>query len=208
MALSFACRLADLRRQGRLLFRHVRYLAFASAGRRGRAAALERLFRGVNAWLAASDVEYCLVYGTLLGWQREGRILGHDRDVDFGTPESSYPRLMAARGGLPRGFKLWDTSSRHGGPKLYVSYRGWEADIYFFAENQGMLRVILQSDLPGDRTPFSRELMFPLQPATFLGAPTFVPAQPSAYLEHLYRYTGPDAELDPETSYYRHRQSR
>ena len=208
MALSLASRLADLRRQFRLLARHVRYPGFTKSGRKSRAVALENLFLGVNAWLQESGAEYFLVYGTLLGWHREGRILGHDRDIDFGLPRADYPRLIAARKFLPEGFELWDTSWRQGGPKLYVTYRGWEADLYFFAEQEGRMRVILESDLPGDRLPFPRELLLPRQPATFLGAPTFVPAQPSAYLEHLYRYTGPDAELDPDTHYYRPRRTR
>lgn len=168
-------------------------------------AALEILFRTVNAQLRALGVEYALAYGTLLGWHREGRLLPHDLDVDFGAAVEAFPAIWAARTKLPRGFTMHDTSHHHHGPKLYVSYRGWEADIYFYAEENGRLRSLERSRNPGDVAPFPREYFFPRQPAVFLGEPTFVPAQPVALLTHLYRYLGPDAVRDPVTRYFRPR---
>ncbi len=194
-----------LRRQGRLLVRHVRYAdtAWSEAGRQARAEALATLFRTVNAWLRDSGTEHWICYGTLLGWWREHRILPHDRDVDFAAPAGAYARLKAAAPRLPRGFVLHDTSHRHGGPKLYISYRGWEADIYFLIEEDGKLRTILNSPNPGDTAPFPRGWFYPAQTVDFLGVPTSAPAEPALYLAHTYGYTGPDAELDPVTRYYR-----
>jgi phosphorylcholine metabolism protein LicD len=194
-----------LRRQGRVLVRHVRYAdaAWSESGRRARAAALATLFRTVNAWLRESGAEHWICYGTLLGWWREQRILAHDRDVDFAAPVGAYAQLKAAAGRLPPGFTLHDTSHRHGGPKLYINYRGWEADIYFLVEENGRLRTILHSPNPGDTAPFPREWFYPARTVNFCGAPTQVPAQPESYLAHTYGYTGPDAELDPVTRYYR-----
>jgi hypothetical protein len=117
-----------------------------------------------------------------------------------------YPKIRDSAAALPAGFTLHDTSHRHRGPKLYVEHGGWEADIYFFTERDGRLLPDLISNEPGDHVPFPREWFFPRQAATFLGEATFVPAQPVAYLEHLYRYLGPDAEQDPVTRYYRPRQ--
>ncbi len=163
------------------------------------------MFRAVNAWLEATGVEYVITYGTLLGWQREGAILAHDRDIDFGLPADSFPAVWAARAALPPGYRLRDTSHRHGGPKLYVSYRGWEADLYFFREEGERLQTILVSDIPSDTIPFPRAWFYPRSAAVFLGVSTFVPHEPIAYLTHLYGYIGPNAVRDPATGYFKPR---
>ena len=200
-------RWAGVRRAGRLVLRQVRYgtAPWSEEARSARARALAELFKGVNGWLGASGVEYLIVYGTLLGWQREGRILLHDRDVDFGVPESAFDVLWSRRSELPAGFCLEDTSWRHGGPKLYVTYRGWEADIYFFREEDDFLRTILVSDIPSDTRPFPKAWFYPRNPVTFLGEPTFVPRDPTSYLTHLYGYLGPDAVRDRKTGYFKPR---
>jgi len=205
MSLRHSCQ--DISRHLRLLVRHVRYAdsAWSESGRRARANALETLFRGVNAWLRETGVDHWIYFGTLLGWWREGRILAHDRDVDFAVPFATYDQVKAAAARLPRGFTLHDTSHRHGGPKLYISYRGWEADLYFLVEQEGRLHPILNSTLPGDTAPFPREWFYPARDAVFLGVVTRVPPEPESYLKNTYGYTGPDAELDPVTRYYRPR---
>ena len=192
-------------RQCRILGRHVRYAhaAWSESGRRARAEALATLYRQVNAWLREAGVDYWICYGTLLGWSREQRILPHDRDVDFAAPINAYAALKAEESKLPPGFTLYDTSHRHGGPKLYVCYRGWDADIYFLVEHENTLRTIENSPNPGDTAPFPRDWFYPACTVDFLGAQTRVPAEPQRYLEHTYGYTGPDAELDPVTRYYR-----
>jgi hypothetical protein len=194
-------------RQARLVLRHLRHgrasLGLAASSRKTEE--LTALFRVVNAYLEDCGAEHALAYGTLLGWHRSQGLLPHDRDVDFSAPESAYPKILAGRAKLPRGFALHDTSHEHGGPKLYVSYRGWEADIYFLHEENGLLRHHLFSDLPGDSKPFPRDYFFPLRPVSFLGEKTYVPAQALALLTHHYGYIGPDAVLDPVTKYYRPR---
>lgn len=194
-----------LRRQLRLLRRHLRYgpPGWAGASHAARDEALTTLFRGVNAHLRSLGGDYWIVYGTLLGWHREGRILPHDYDVDFGAPVARYQEVWNSRHRLPPGFQLYDTSHRHGGPKLYFEYRGWEADLYFFYEDAGQLRVHLSSDIPSDHIPFPKAWFFPPTPVTFLGEATTVPAQHVAYLEHLYGYIGPNAVRDPATGYFR-----
>ena len=197
----------DLRRNLRLLVRHARYgpASFSAQASAAKTAGLTEIFRGVNTHLRGLGVDYALAYGTLLGWHRCGGLLPHDGDVDFAAPVESFPVIWNSRATLPRGFTLHDTSHQHGGPKLYVSHDGWEADIYFYAETAGLLLPFVHSTDPGDAVPFPRNYYFPRQPAVFLGEPTFVPAQPAALLTHLYRYIGPDAERDPVTRYFRPR---
>jgi hypothetical protein len=198
---------AEVQRQWRLVLRHARHgrASFGPVPGAAKTAALETLFRTVNSHLRQLDCGHLIVYGTLLGWHRLGRLLPHDCDVDFGAPLASYPKIRASAAALPRDFTLYDTSHRHHGPKLYIEYRGWEADLYFFREEGDRLRSTEKSANPGETSPFPREWFFPRQPATFLGEATFVPAQPLAYLEHVYRYLGPDAERDPVTRYFRPR---
>jgi hypothetical protein len=208
MARTVAHVWAELQRKCRLAGRHLRYgrASWAGAASPEKEEALRHLFGVVNGHLARLGCEHLIVYGTLLGWHRDGGLLPHDVDVDFGAPVALYPKIRDSAAALPAGFTLHDTSHRHRGPKLYVEHGGWEADIYFFTERDGRLLPDLISNEPGDHVPFPREWFFPRQAATFLGEATFVPAQPVAYLEHLYRYLGPDAEQDPVTRYYRPRQ--
>jgi hypothetical protein len=190
-----------------LLARHARHgrASFAGAASAAKADELGTLFRTVNAFLRDQGIDYTLAYGTLLGWHREQRILPHDCDIDFGTPVENHAALWAARERLPTGFTMHDTSARHRGPKLYIDYRGWDADIYFFAEKDGCLASLERSANPGDTAPFPRAYFFPPQPAEFLGERTFVPAQAEALLRHHYHYLGPDAVRDPVTRYFRPR---
>jgi hypothetical protein len=164
--------------------------------------AMADVFRGVNSYLRDLGVDYWLVYGTLLGWHREGRILAHDRDVDFGAHADSFAKVWESRHRLPAGFKLRDTSQRHFGPKLYCEFRGWEADIYFFREAAGQLCSTERSPNPGDMRPFPRDYFYPAQPTRFLGESTWVPARPTDYLEHIYGYLGADAVRNPVTRFF------
>lgn len=197
-----------LRRQLRLLRRHLRHgrASTGSASSEAKRTQLETLFREVNSWLAACEVGHVLAYGTLLGWHREGRLLPHDRDVDFAVLATHYERLRDAGDRLPAGFTLHDTSHRHHGPKLYVEFAGWDADIYFFADEPGgLLRSTEKSINPGETTPFPRKFFLPRRAVEFLGAETWVPAQPEALLLHHYGYLGADAVRDPVTRYFRPR---
>lgn len=200
---------STLARQARLLRRHVRFgrASFTRTPNPRRTAALEIVFRTVNTHLRKLNVDYALAYGTLLGWHRERAVLAHDYDVDFAAPVAAYSAIKASAHGLPAGFALHDTTHRHHGPKLYFAYQGWEADIYFYTEENGQLRSTERSRNPGEYLPFPREFFFPRQPAVFLGEATFVPANPLALLTHHYRYLGADAVRDPVTRYFRPRQS-
>ena len=208
MSPAFSHALANWRRNLCLLRRHLRHgrASFGRAASAAKSRELTTLFRTINTHLQSLEIDYFLTYGTLLGWLRDGRPLPHDKDIDLAAPVATFETIWASRSRLPVGFTMHDTSHRHPGPKLYVEYRGWEADIYFLREEAGgKLRTLESSANPGDMLPYPREWFFPPQPAVFLGESTFVPAQSLTYLEHIYHYLGPDAELDPETRYYRPR---
>lgn len=168
--------------------------------RRNRLPALRELFCSTNAVLRDLGVDYWLAYGTLLGYHREGAILAHDRDVDFGLPEEAYPIVRQAR--FPPSFRLYDTSFKHDGPKLYVEHRGWEADLYFYRTFASVLKSGERSRNQGDRAPLPRKAIFPLQEVTFLGQSTRIPADPEQVLRIAYGYLGPDAVRDRATGYF------
>lgn len=200
--------LAHWQRNLRLMGRHLRHgrASWGSTAGIRKARELATLFRTVNTHLHHLEIDYFLTYATLLGWLRHGCPLPHDVDLDFAVPEAAYQTIWASRHRLPDGFTMHDTSHRHPGPKLYVEHRGWEADIYFLREEpNGQLRTLESSRNPGDMLPYPRDWFFPPQPSVFLGEPTFIPAQPVEYLEHIYHYLGPDAVRDPVTRYFRPR---
>ncbi len=193
-----------LPRSARLLWRQARYnpMVLGASHPEVVARQLGRLFITTNAFLRDAGVDYWLAFGTLLGQYRDGQIIRGDMDVDFGLCESEYPRVKAAASHLPPGFRLHDTSARHLGPKLYVEWDGWEADLYFYRAQKGWLLPIEQSRFPGDRSRIPDELVFPLQSATFLSQETRLPARPRELLEHHYGYLGSDAVRDRATGYF------
>ncbi len=201
---------SPLIRRVRLLWRNARFFipGFPRWGGAVRQAQLTHLFREVNHWLRDAEVEYWLTYGTLLGFFREGAILYHDRDIDFALPNAAYPRLLACADKLPPGFRLCDTSSRHHGPKLYVDYRGWEADLYFYRPDGTTYRSLLRSNTPNETFPLPMDAIHPIQTARFLDEPVCVPGEVKAYLTHLYGYLGADARYNRRTGYYEPRKTK
>ena len=202
--------LHDWTRPLRLLVRHTRYSPLALGTERERRIELElvTLFREVNAMLSRCGVEYWITYGTLLGWHRNRGLLARDYDIDFGLPIAAYPATWEARHLLPPGFVMHDTSHRHHGPKLYVRHHGWEADLYFYRECNGQLQSCEKSGNQGDVAPFPSDFVHPRQETEFLGAATWRPHNPEAWLRHTYGYIGADAVQDPRTGYWHQRRAQ
>lgn len=194
----------DLIRPWRLLGRRARYSRLVYGARRAAVvrAELEQIYQATNHFLHSLEVEYWLAYGTLLGYYREGGVIAGDYDVDFGASLSAYRVIWAARRQLPAGFKMYDTSHRHRGPKLYVTWHGWEADIYFYEAAGDQLLSLEKRPWAGDRQPFPRGQIYPIHPAIFLGAPTYIPNDPLVHLVHMYGYIGADGIKDPRTGYW------
>ncbi|UXX78707.1 LicD family protein [Reichenbachiella carrageenanivorans] len=163
---------------------------------------LEELFRVTNNYMKSTGAMYWIDFGTLLGYHRENTILPHDIDVDFGCHEEEYEKVWSKRKELPNGFKLYDTSFRHRGPKLYFNYKGFDADVYFYEDKGNTLTSYENSHYPSERTPFAKTLALPVKATKFLEQDTFIPAQPKAYLEHIYNYLGSNGRRDNTTGYW------
>lgn len=165
-------------------------------------AILTKLFKFTNQYLMQLDTEYWLVDGTLLGYHRVNGILEHDVDIDIGAHESAFQTIWQNRNKLPQGFKMYDTSFKHRGPKLYIAYRGWEADIYFFEDQGEHLQCYATGSKSGEYLPFPKDYIYPLQYTCFLGENTYIPNQVIPYLEYVYGYIGEDAIQDKKTGYW------
>lgn len=163
---------------------------------------LTYFYENTNGFLRDLGVDYWISYGTLLGWYREGGIIAHDIDVDYSAPSEAFEVIWNNRDRLPDGFKLFDTSANHNGPKLYFSYKGFDADIYFYERKDGLMYPTLISSIPSDMIEFPEEWIYPLQEVSFLGYQTYVPSNAKAYLEHCYGYIGKNAAFDKKTGYY------
>lgn len=163
---------------------------------------LQELFIVTNNYMRNTGATYWIDFGTLLGHYREGTILAHDIDVDFGAHEDEFKKVWSKKKSLPKGFKLYDTSFRHRGSKLYFNYKGFDADVYFYEDKDDTLTSYENSHYPSERTPFAKSLAFPVSPITFLGQKTFIPAKTKEYLEHIYNYLGSDGTRDRKTGYW------
>ena len=165
-------------------------------------AILTKLFVVTNQYLNELDIDYWLVDGTLLGYHRVNGILEHDEDIDIGVHESAFQTILQNRNKLPQGFKMYDTSYKHRGPKLYISYKGWEADLYFFEDQGQYLQSYATGQMSGEYLPFPKDYIYPIQNTYFLGEKTYIPSQIVPYLEHVYGYIGEDAVQDKKTGYW------
>ena len=190
-------------RQLRLGFRAIRFYRPCRQDReKQKLLVLEELFRVANDYLDQQGIEYWITLGTLLGYYRENNLITHDTDIDFGMHEKDFNKVLSGASRLPAGFRLFNTTFDHRGPKLYIEHKGWEADLYFFEDTQSELRSYIKTEEGGESKPFPKNLVYPLQKAEFLGVETRIPANPKTLLEHFYGYIGADAERDPDTGYW------
>ena len=163
---------------------------------------LDQFFKKINQLLAETGLEYWIDFGTLLGHHREKGIIPHDIDIDFGMMESSYNGILSLRNKLPAGVKLYDTSSNHRGPKVYFSFKGVDADIYFYEDLNSVIRSYENSKYPNETSEISKNMVFPVKAANHLRQETSIPSRTIEYLEHIYGYIGADAIRDAKTGYW------
>lgn len=163
---------------------------------------LWELFEYSNQFLKTLEVDYWVNFGTLLGFYRENDIIGHDIDIDFGCHERHYTQILKNRDKLPSALTLCDTTNRHNGPKLYMSYKGFDADIYFYKEEAGQLYSYEKTDWKNYNAPISSEQVFPTKDFVIRGIHTCIPNNPEDYLKSIYGSLDKDAIRNPETGYW------
>jgi len=166
-------------------------------------ALLWELFEKVNSWLAASKIPYYITYGTLLGYFREGTIIDHDIDIDFGMHLKDAERFKAYARENPPPFKLHDTTWRHHGPKFYMALKGFDADIYFFDHQGNELIIPLEkTHWKNYQKPISSKNLLPLRQVQFNDVKTYVPAKTEAYLKSIYGNLSASAVRNTQTHFW------
>lgn len=163
---------------------------------------LQQIYQVTNGYLKTLGVDYWLDFGTLLGYYREQGILPHDIDVDFGVSELYFEKIWTSQHLLPKGFTMYDTTHKHRGPKLFINYKGFDVDLYFYEDTGDKLASYEVTKYPSEMKPFDKNLAFPLIKVDFLGSSTFVPNSSKEYLEHYYGYIGKNGVRNESTGYW------
>ncbi len=163
---------------------------------------LWELFDLSNQFMKDLDIEYWVNFGTLLGFYRENGIIAHDIDIDFGCHERYYELILENQAKLPAELNLHDTSNRHNGPKLYMSYKGFDADIYFYREEDGQFHSYEKTHWENDKAPIPVQQVIPTKTITIKGMETQLPNDPEAYLKTIYGSLRSDAIRNPKTGYW------
>lgn len=163
---------------------------------------LWELFELSNQFMQDLGIDYWVNFGTLLGFHREQDIIGHDIDIDFGCHLRHYLQVLANKEKLPPELSLFDTSNRHNGPKLYMSYKGFDADIYFYKEENDLLYSSEKTHWENYNAPIPKKLVFPTYEMDINGIKTRIPNNTEEYLQTIYGSLEKDAVRNPETGYW------
>lgn len=179
-----------------------RYIHIRMDGDDARKKILWELFGLSNAFLQELDIEYWVNFGTLLGFYREKDIISHDLDIDFGCHEENYSLILDNQDKLPEKLSLHDTTFKHHGPKLYMSYKGFDADIYFYRTDEDNLYSYEKTHWENYNAPIPKKFTFPTEPLSIDGIDTRIPAKTEEYLRTIYGNLSASARRNPETGYW------
>lgn len=149
-----------------------------------------------------TGLDYWLDFGTLLGFYREKGLIPHDIDVDYSMPQDAYEKILSMRHMIPQGFRWYDSSYRHNGPKLYMNYKGFDIDIYFYTDLGNSVRSTEKTRYPNEQQEIPKSLIFPLKETIFLGQAVKVPNQVKKYLELIYGYIGTQGKRNKKTGFW------
>lgn len=136
-----------------------------------------------------------LVSGTLLGYEREGKIMDHDKDIDVGVIgwEKQYDICMALQ---ESGLFTVDTKFLKGAGTHYIplshNYTGMYVDLFIYERQEDKL-VTGVDFFFGYRQTFAFT-PFELKPVKFLGVDMYVPSDVDLNLrENFGEWRTPDA---------------
>lgn len=137
----------------------------------------------VSAILAAAGLAPFAAAGTLLGLERQGSLLAHDRDVDIGVLQQGPARPDIAAVIRQHPALILERRARPGERYYALNHRGVAVDIFVY-EPAGDHLLCGFSDRHGDiQWRFSA---FTLREAAFAGRRIPVPSPPGRYLEQAY----------------------
>ncbi|MEP1151141.1 MAG: hypothetical protein JXR20_05990 [Balneola sp.] len=163
---------------------------------------LWELFVEVNKFLADLNIEYWTNYGTLLGFYREQDLIEHDIDIDFGCHDKFSSLIWSNKHKLCSKFKMHDSSSRHLGPKYYISYKGFDADIYFYKYEKDHLHTYEKTIWENYNSPIPAKYLYPLQELKINNIQTFIPNNTEEYLKTIYGNLEAGAVMNSKTGFW------
>ncbi len=163
---------------------------------------LWELFEVSNQFLRDLDADYWSDCGTLLGFYRENDIIAHDIDIDFGCRKDCFEQVWSNRHKLPKNFHMYDISERHNGLFLYINYKGYDADIYFYNESEKHLHTPEKTSWENYSAPIPKEIVFPTTTFRVKGISTKAPAKIKEYLTTIFGNLSADAVRNPDTGFW------
>lgn len=145
--------------------------------------------------------KYWLIGGVVLGFIREGRLLDHDSDVDFGIWESDHetfkkliPKLRAA------GFKPLFRWTNNNGQITEYCFMKDRAKFEFFIHFTDTSRPYLHwyAYELGQKVQLLRQMFrYETKSTNFLNCRWLIPSPPEKYLEDMYgNWKEPDKNFD------------
>ncbi len=156
--------------------------------------------------LYSNNINFFLVFGTLLGAIRENAFLSHDKDIDVGilTHETSQEKLaeVIEKDGNFKLIKQYNNKQKEF--NLVVRHKKFKTGIDIFMFNKGDNgKLITGTDHPTEPLIWEFE-PFSLKKHTFLNEEFFIPNQPEKHLEEIYgpEWRIPDDSFDTIISAY------
>lgn len=152
----------------------------------------QAVFRDAVAALRASGKKFWMTDGTLLGFFREGDLIGHDLDIDFAMFATDHGPEVG-KSFLAKGFCAHKTYGKieRGLEESFVK-NGIKVDIFYFYETDGFVWHAawlnggknLQDDII--RYAYPKDLVADLQSVSFLGTQAPAPANIQRYVVLKY----------------------
>jgi len=116
------------------------------------------VLRKVHALMTENDITYSVADGTMIGCIRDGGILEHDNDIDFGILPGATTPAKLLRLVLNAGFEFywaWEYEERI--MEFAVMYKGIHIDFDFWQIEGDRMFVHVYTDLPGIKYPTKDE---------------------------------------------------
>jgi len=154
-----------------------------------------------------TGTEPFLMYGTLLGQQRENNLICWDYDLDYGIHKDEYAKLREAIAKEIKSYPQYKLTSSAfedliGAKQLKIEdiETGLNLDVSSMvvegteSVRRDYPRILLRYYFKEANTDFPYKAVFPLTPVSFLGVLSYIPAYPPAMLKSWYgeKYMTPD----------------
>ena len=139
----------------------------------------------ITTLLKNNNIEYFIMFGTLLGYIRDGSIIDQDDDVDIYVHTSQYNKIKNLK--LDKGWSF-GIVSQNKIIQIYFENKSF-ADIYFYDMMKDGEHIIEKWNYNGIK--YKKNDIFPLKQAVLNGIDVYIPNKPVDITKYVYgeRYT-------------------